>query len=306
MAVMKHKCEIVGVVIFFSACGDGGGMTATSIATMTQPGTSNPSTAMGDEDSSVTEGKTTGSASGTTSTPPTSGTTEADGGPEFLSFSTNVGKITQGESVTFTALLTDPDGVADIIGGSLLSENEKTDFGPFIAAGQPGTYSIALSWVQIHQSDPITFENAEPPRVFRARFFDQKGNKAVSDAEILLMCPGGSACDGTCTDLNLDGMNCGSCGHSCASKGCQSGGCTPNLSGCFEASDGLDSCSLICQSIGESCAESQCKANGFTTQYFDLSSDCLQNLGGILLSEPCDTVQDWLQPAIKCCCTDSK
>jgi hypothetical protein len=305
MAVMTHRSEIVSILILLSACGEDGGMTTVSTtnpstATLTQSGTSN---GMTEDSSGTTTGKTTEVTSDTTSTPPTSGTTSEDGGPVFLSFSTNVGKITQGESVTFTALLTDPDGLDDIVGGSLLSEDEKIDFGPLIAAGQPGTYSISLSWAQIHQSDPISFENAQPARVFRARFFDQKGNQAASDAEILLTCAGGSACAGFCTDIDLDGMNCGSCSHACASMGCQGGSCAPNLSGCFEEMDGLDSCSAICASFGEACAESECM--GFTVEKYGTITNCLKGSAGIIGSEPCDKIQSWANPAIKCCCTDS-
>lgn len=126
---MTRMREIVSILIFLSACGEDGGKTTVSTtnpstATMTQSGTGNGMTGM-TEDSS---GTTTESATDTANTP-TSSTTAADGGPVFLSFSTNVGKITQGESVTFTALLTDPDGVDDIVGGSLLSENEKLTSG---------------------------------------------------------------------------------------------------------------------------------------------------------------------------------
>lgn len=44
---------------------------------------------------------------------------EPPGAPVFLSLKTNVSKITAGETVVFTAILTDPDGVADIVGGEL-------------------------------------------------------------------------------------------------------------------------------------------------------------------------------------------
>lgn len=127
--------------------------------------------------------------------------------------------------------------------------------------------------------------------MFRARFFDQKGNKAAGEAEIALTCAGGSACDGLCTDLDLDGMNCGVCGHACASKVCQGGGCTPNLSGCFMKEDGFETCSLICQSFGEACAENQCPG-GVTSRQFGLPNSCLNNSGGVQVKEPCDIIQD--------------
>lgn len=312
MAVMTLRREIVSILILLSACGDDGGGTATisttnpSSATLTQSGTNNTGTGMSEDSSGVTEGKTTGSTleSDSTSTPPTSSTTAADGGPVFLSFSTNVGKITEGESVTFTALLTDPDGVDDIVGGSLLNENETVDFGPLIAAGQPGTYSISLSWAQIDQSDPIIFENAESTRMLRARFFDQEGHKAVKEAEIVLFCDGGSSCDGACTNLDIDDANCGTCGHTCASMDCKDGGCAPSWSMCFAAADGFSTCTEICQSISNECAEAQCGSGG-TVQYYVDMIDCMSSSGALPSAEPCGNVQTWLSPAIRCCCTDS-
>lgn len=296
---MKYRGGIASVLFLVAGCGDNSDMTTSSSATSptTISATGGPSTAATDD--SGTDGPTTGA----TSSSPTSTTMAAEGAPVFLSFSTNVGKITEGESVTFTALLTDPDGLDDLVGGSLLSESEAIDYGPLVAAGQPGSYSISLSWAQIHQSDPIAFENAEPPRVFRARFFDQKGNKAVKDAEILLTCVGGSACAGTCTDLGLDGTNCGTCGHACASMGCEQGGCTPVWSECFAAADGFNTCSEICKSVGETCANAQC--SGSTTKYYNDMIDCMKSSGGLAGAEPCDKNQNWVSPAIKCCCTDS-
>jgi len=220
----------------------------------------------------------------------------------FLSFNTNVSKITEGESLTFTALLTDPDGVDDIVGGSLVSENEMIDYGPFIAAGQAGTYSLSLSWMQIQQAAPINFENSDLPLIFRARFFDQGGQKAVKEAAIGLFCEGGSACNGSCTDLAVDGVNCGTCGHACVSMACEKGGCAPTWSACFAAADGFSTCTEICQSSGNSCAEAQCDES--TTKYYNDMIDCMNSSSGLAGAEPCNTIQDWVTPAIQCCCTD--
>jgi len=211
---MMYRNALTSIVTLITACGG-------DVQTTTESQTSTINTAPltgGPTSEGVTS--THGATVDMTSVAPTSSTTSAEGGPLFLSFNTNVSKITEGESLTFTALLTDPDGVDDIVGGSLLSENEMIDYGPFIAAGQAGTYSFSLSWMQIQQATPINFENSSPSLVFRARFFDQGGNKAVKDSQITLSCDGGSACNGSCTDLAIDGSNCGTCGHACASMIC--------------------------------------------------------------------------------------
>jgi hypothetical protein len=116
----------------------------------------------------------------------------------FLSFGTNVATLTRDESVTFNAILTDPDGVAEIVGGTLRSADESLEFGVFVAAGQPGAYSLSLSWAQLHQTQPIEFDGGERPGGFRAVFFDQGGLKATDDLTLDLVCAEGAACGGGC------------------------------------------------------------------------------------------------------------
>lgn len=48
-------------------------------------------------------------------------------GPQYLQFSTNVTTVHNTDTVIFTAVLTDPDGIDDIIGGSLVNpDNDAT------------------------------------------------------------------------------------------------------------------------------------------------------------------------------------
>ena len=243
----------------------------------------------------------------TTIDPPEPTTTGEDAGaPVFLSFSTNVKKLTDGESVTFTAILTDPDGVEDIVGGSLLSEDESIDFGPFIAAGQAGTYSIMLSWDQIHQADKIDFSNGEMSRVFAARFFDQAGHKVTEIVPISLYCMGGGACDGVCKDFSDDGENCGECGKSC-DGGCLDGACGPNWSPCINSDDGVDTCEQGCANIQEACVENGC-GNSRTVLSYGSVEGCVDNSIDGSESQPCGVPQPWGfgYKAIRCCCTDTK
>lgn len=288
---MKRDTNLTILLFLVSACGNQGSATTGS------------SSGLSTETMGMNTNSTDGLTSGSTNGVPTSGGTTADRGPVFLSFKSNVSKITEGESLIFTALLTDPDGVGDIVGGSLLSGDEMIDFGPFMAAGQAGAYSISVSWSQIHQATPIHFENAEPHIAFRARFFDQAGSDAVSDAEVMLYCDGGSACDGTCSDLGADGANCGSCGHSCASMSCDGGACTPTWSACISQDEGFSTCSEVCNGIGAACAEAQC--GGYTVSYYNGLFDCMNDSGSVSSPEPCDKIQSWAKPAIQCCCTDS-
>ncbi|MCY0987871.1 hypothetical protein OV203_12100 [Nannocystis sp. ILAH1] len=227
----------------------------------------------------------------------------------FLSFGTNVATLTQDESVTFNAILTDPDGVADIVGGTLRSADESLEFGVFVAAGQPGAYSLSLSWAQIHQTQPIEFDSGESPRGFRAVFFDQGGLKATDDLTLDLVCAGGAACDGNCTDLALDGLNCGTCGRTCdaGEDGCESGACVPNWSRCVNYNEGLETCMVICQEIGETCVEDGCLGEN-TAVYFDSLDQCEENGGPANIPVMCNEMHEWdiSSYAVKCCCTDTK
>ncbi|MDC0672875.1 hypothetical protein [Nannocystis radixulma] len=308
---MNFRRKIATLFILAAACGDNesmttetGGSPTSSPSTNTPVTTNVPPTTDTDDGTSTTAGSTD-----STSTQPTTGTTSVEGGPMFLSFSANVATLTQDESVTFTALLTDPDGVTDIVGGSLRSADESLEFGPFVAAGQPGTYSISLTWAQIHQTSPIEFEDGELPRMFRAVFFDQGSHKATNETSLDLVCAGGSACDGTCTDLALDGLNCGACGHGCddGADACESRACAPAWSECINYTDGLETCEAACQSFGESCVENGCDG-GVTITFFSDLDFCLQNTQGPQVQAPCDVDQQWAPggTAIKCCCTDTK
>lgn len=307
---MNFRRKIASLFILAAACGDNESMTTETAGTPTSaPSTNNPVTT-NDPPTTDTEDATGTTAGSTdaTGTPPTTGTSSVEGGPMFLSFSANVATLTQDESVTFTAILTDPDGVGDIVGGSLRSTDESLEFGPFVAAGQPGTYSISLSWAQIHQTDPIEFDAASP-RAFRAVFFDQGSHKATEDASVELVCAGGAACGGVCTDLAVDGLNCGTCGLTCdgGEDACDSGACAPSLSRCVNFDEGLATCSAVCQSAGETCVDQGCPGDVTVVTYSYLD-DCEVNLGPGYPDMPCDELQDWdiNAQAIKCCCTDTK
>jgi hypothetical protein len=182
------------------------------------------------------------------------GTTEP-GAPEFLSFGTNVPALDgQGETpaVTFTAVVTDPDGVDDVIGGSLLDQS-GAPYGAFATSGQEGAYEMTLTWDQIDTVAAIDFDPGPgASRTFTAEFFDASGKKATRSISLSLTCNGSSACDGQCGLARcttecvwLDSTeNCGACGNDCGSGWCETEDGAPY---CFGAentnalcSDGVD------------------------------------------------------------------
>lgn len=132
--------------------------------------------------------------------------------PTFLSFGSDTQRLTQGQSVTITAVVTDPDGIEDVIGGTLVSENGLIHYGAFATGSQEGSYALALSWEKIDQAETIEFVS-ETSRIFVAEFFDQAGHRSRRKLELVLHCKGQAACTGQCTDLANSSTHCGNCGN---------------------------------------------------------------------------------------------
>ncbi len=164
--------------------------------------------------------------------------------PRILTFNVNTRRLTDGEQITFSAVVTDPDGVADLVGG-LLEDAGGAAYGAFVAAGEAGAYQMALGWDAIHAVRPIEFEG-EATRDFVAVFFDQAGNRVTETLQIALHCDaaGGVACAGRCTDLN-EARHCGACRAAC------DGVCRDRQCAC---ADGLMRCGGGCVDTGADAA----------------------------------------------------
>jgi hypothetical protein len=237
----------------------------------TNPGTSNPGTST---DPTTTADPTADPTGGpTTTTDPTGNPTTGEtagseaGGPKILQLLTNVNTITEGEAVLITAVVTDPDGVDDLIGGSLTSEDGSIGYGAFATSGEEGAYSLSLPWGMIHQAQAIEFETPSIKRVFRAEFFDQGGKSAWKTVELTLNCGDGlrvtpAACGGKCTDLDSDSEHCTKCSIACDPYNdnvgiCENSACLPTYMGCVHWED-FTNCNDVCGSFGEVCVQGGC------------------------------------------------
>ncbi len=140
-----------------------------------------------------------------------------------------------------------------------------------------------------------------------ARYSSTKGRKATDEVSIDLVCAAGAACGGVCTDLALDGLNCGSCGHSCDRELLRRPEPARQLSAdALILSEGFDTCTAACESFGETCAENACEA-GITTRSFNNLMECEDDFNGDNNVMACD------QPDVgdrgksyRCCCTDTQ
>ncbi len=255
-----------------------------------------------------TTGNTATSTSPTTGNP-TGGTTSGteDGGPVVVDFGTNVKMITDGESVIFTATLTDPDGPDDIQGGSLKTADESVTYGAFTDIGN-GTYELTLSWAAIDQAIGIEFETSATVG-FKAVFFDNQGKKGFATTSIDLTCGADKAriaCDGHCIQADEDETNCGGCGNACGvGVSCFYGTCDSALSQCIAtASSPWSTCGEYCQSKGEACVAA-CDYE-ITVLYWMGDATCTGFADGEVGAGYCDetTLFDpMFIKSVQCCCT---
>jgi hypothetical protein len=145
-----------------------------------------------------------------------SGGSSSPSAPKILSLNTNVTMVTPTDRLIVSAVVTDPDGIDDLIGGNLTTISGSAAYGAFATSAGEGAYSISLSWSDLDAAAPIdTAYAATTSRVLRASFFDVAGHTVYRDVTVALGCSGmQAACDGTCSPVNsID--SCGSCGHAC-------------------------------------------------------------------------------------------
>ncbi|MEZ4451251.1 MAG: hypothetical protein R3B09_17360 [Nannocystaceae bacterium] len=274
-------------------------------------GTTGGSTAgtTGGTTAGTTGGTTAGTTAGTTDGT-TGGTTSGteDGGPVVVDFGTNVKAITEGESVIFTATLTDPDGPDDIQGGSLKSADEAVTYGAFNDLGN-GTYELTLSWAAIDQAIGIEFTGTDSVD-FKAVFFDNEGHKGFATTSISLNCGDEYAviaCDGHCVHADVDEDNCGTCGNACAQGvDCNFGSCEVEFGQCLlTAGTSYKSCAEYCGAQGEGCA-AECDFGISVWVWSDVTS-CNGDLYDFSTYDSACEDDYYFDPmytkSIKCCCT---
>ena len=105
----------------------------------------------------------------------TAGTGGAIAAPIILSLATNVTSLTPSDSLVVTAVVTHPQGIAQVIGGTLLDPPAGGTYGAFQVSTTAGSYSLTLTWSQIKTVRDITTPVGGAGRTFRAQFFDQAG-----------------------------------------------------------------------------------------------------------------------------------
>lgn len=181
-------------------------------------------------------GSATETGGPSTTTQPTTGS--AAGAPVVMELLSNPGTIAPYDAITFTAIVSDPDGLDTIVAGKLISPDGAAFYGAFASLGG-GTYQLVLAWEMINSGSPINFTGGTQAREFKAEFSDVDGNRASKTITITLdcasflldtnscnggPCPSPAVCDGDCVDLDSFTDHCGKCGNACDFE-CYGGQC---------------------------------------------------------------------------------
>jgi hypothetical protein len=246
----------------------------------------------------------TGGAGTTGTGPATTGSSTSGGGgamnspPVFLSFGTSLTSITEGQTVNFTAVLTDLDGINDVIGGTLVDQFGGT-YGAFVTSAQEGAYQLDVTWAQVNQMMAVDLAyGATGQRSFTATFFDQGGNSVQKAVALTLTCKGHAACAGTCVDTMADAQNCSTCGNVCpGGGGCAQGKCGA-LTACLPKG-ALTTCTAYCLAHGQTCLTA-CPGSGGTL-VGGVAYPALNCNSGTIINESCNVDYSTFL-ASRCCC----
>jgi hypothetical protein len=157
---------------------------------------------------------------------------------DVISFTTTANTVTGGmplatetDAVTFVAVETEVNGTDNDIDGAALTDDSGATYGALQAMAPGGPYVLALTFEQINQVSPIDFTVPGGERAFIAQFHDDDSDEVTRTINLDLTCRTATglsgACNGACTDIQVDTLNCGRCGQICgAGQSCVDGACT--------------------------------------------------------------------------------
>jgi hypothetical protein len=296
----------------------------TGAATSGSGGSGTGPTTTGATGGGMTSGGTTGTggtggsaAGGGAGKMGTGGTSGDPRGPIFLSLSLSPTVIHSDgtpASTTISAVMTDPDGVMDIVGGTLLSADESHNFGAFGEPGVAGTYTFTISYLDMRMAKIVPNFFQMQAITLLVRFFDQAGHVTTRTIDVEVAC-GDWVCAGACTTTAYDDFNCGGCGRVCvgansssSTRICSSSKCRPDYIGLVKAPD--STCDEACKTNGTVCVENGCFPSstlevdngGISTKVYaapcsaDLTSFRIPDAGVVNL-------RDRDAGSVRCCCT---
>ncbi len=119
-------------------------------------------------------------------------------------------------TVLLVVVATDPDGIDDLIGGTVETPAGGS-YGVLATQAQEGAYSMSIDWDDFHAMEPIDIdEGGIESRELIVVLFDQAGASVEHTLNVDLEPADDdlAVCDGASVSLYSD-EHCGACGHSC-------------------------------------------------------------------------------------------
>ena len=206
--------------------------------------------------------------------------------PRILSSAASSMRVTPTRPVTLSVVVTDPDGIDDLVGGTLVDTAGRA-YGTFATDAAEGSYSLVVTWALVETIESIDTGPAErtAERSLVARFFDVEGNSVERRFVLTLQCdePSEAPCGGTCVDRGWSDEHCGACGFTCDFPArCTEGMCEEEIRGYGGAAD--TTCASLCEGIdGMACDD---ELTSISTRYHFAAYD----IGCSMRSERCDDV----------------
>lgn len=164
-------------------------------------------------------------------------TMSSENAPVVLELEATPAELTEDDSTTINAVVTDPQGAQDIVAGRLLDAESQQLVGTFRSVAG-GSFEAVVSWDDLNDVRAITFDATGATRALTAEFIDNSNERSTRSLALTLSCAGLPACEGSCGQEDCRGScsapadyvtvdNCGSCGTSCQSGfRCDTGTCT--------------------------------------------------------------------------------
>ncbi len=141
-----------------------------------------------------------------------------------MSLGINAATIHPGETLLVSVPVTDPDGAADLVGGTLEVPLAGATDGTMSAPS--GSWSLSLSWDAIDLAHSSATPVGGATRTFLAVLMDSAGHVVPRDVTVLLACAdatqAASGSDGV--DPQWGGGDWGTCGRACTHD-CSLGSC---------------------------------------------------------------------------------
>lgn len=166
--------------------------------------------------------------------------------PLLASFGASATELTEGQLLRITAVLADTSlSMASSVRGVLADPTGTIIYNTF-SQNMPGTFTIELTWAQLHQMKQLAFAKEEV-RSFRADFIDSNGLTVSRNFSVRLHCNGNPACEGRCV---VQGAACPvTTQQQCYGGRCASSGCVISGAGYISGELNPDSSCQFCQPL---------------------------------------------------------